>query len=283
MRGATSVVLALSVAAILAGAPTTGVGTTAPGAAGAVATPPAPAPPPSAEDPRALIRAAQRVQQADAAAWAGYRFRRTARSERLAHDGVVEQASLIEFEVTPTAGNGFDERLLVIDGRPPSGREVEEHRGAARFTRHYRTLSAGRDEQDMESGYSLSTLLRLADYRYIGLEDVDGIPAHRLDFEPDPVAGGGSIAARLTQAMSGSLWLTVDGLHLVRARATTLRPVSLFLGLSRVRSLEVGLEAGRVAPGVYLPREVTIVTHARVFFAAIHRRQVFTYFDFVPS
>jgi hypothetical protein len=286
MRGGTLVVIALSVPAILTGAPASGVGTDAPDAPGAVATPPkvavppTPAAPPSAEELRALVREAQRVQRVDAAAWAGYRFRRTARSERLAAGGAVEQASLLEFDVTPTAGNGFDERLVAIDGRASTGREVEEHRGAARFTRHYRTLSAGKDEQDMESGYSLSTLLRLSAYRYVGLEDIDGVPAHRLDFEPDPVAGGGSVAARITQAMSGSLWLTADGLHLVRARAATGRPVSLFLGLSRVRSLEVGLEAAAVAPGVYLPREVTIVTHARILFAAIHRRQVFTYFDF---
>lgn len=273
MRGAAFAVLALSVLAILAGAP------------GAPGDPAAPSPPtsPTTEDLRPLIREAQRVQQADAAAWGGYRFRRTARSERLAADGTVEHASLLEFEITPTDGNGFDERLVAIDGRAPTTHEVEEQRGAASFTRHYRTLTAGKDEQDMESGYSLSTLLRLSAYHYVGVEEVDGVPAYRLDFEPDPVGGGGSIAARLTQAMAGSLWLTVDGLHLVRARAATVRPVSLFLGLSRVRSLEVGLEAERVAPGVYLPRELTIVTNARILFAAIHRRQTFTYFDFVAS
>jgi len=268
MRAALLVVIVLSVPAVLAGA------------APREGAPPAATAPPSAEEVRALVRAAQRVQRTDAAAWSGYRFRRAARAERLAEDGTLEQASVLEFEVTPAAGEGFDERLVAIDGRLPTAREVEEHRGAARFTRHYRTLSAGRDEQDMEGGYSLSTLLRLSAYRYVGLEDVDGVTAHRLDFEADPVAGGGSVAARITQAMSGSLWITADGLHLVRARAATGRPVSLFLGLSRVRSLEVGLEAAAVAPGVYLPRAVTIVTHARVLFTAVHRRQVFTYDDF---
>jgi len=227
-----------------------------------------------------LIREAQRVQRADTLAWSGYRFRRTARSERLAQDGTVEQTSLLEFEISPTEDNGFDERLVAIDGRLPTEREVDDQRGAASFTRHYRTLTAGQDEQDMESGYSLSTLLRLSNYHYVAVEEIDGAPAHRLDFEPNPAGGGGSIAARLTQAMSGSVWLTVDGLHLIRARATTVRPVSLFLGLSKVRSLEVGLEAERVAPDIYLPRELSIVTNARVLFAAIHRRQVFTYFDF---
>lgn len=277
MRGAALVIPTLLVPAILAGAPGAPAGPAAP------AGPVAPAPRPSAADLQVIVRQAQRVQQADVAAWAGYRFRRTTRSERLAQDGTIEQASLLEFEVTPTGSHGFDERLLAIDSRAPTADEVEEHRGAGRFTRHYRTLAAGKDEEDMESGYSLATLLRMAEYRYVGIEEVDGRRAHRLDFEPDPAAHGGSIAARLTQAMAGSLWITVDGFHLVRARATTMRPVSLFLGLSRVRSLEVGLEAERVAPDVYLPREVTIVTHARVLFATIHRRQVYTYFDFVPQ
>jgi hypothetical protein len=271
MRGVTTLVIVLSVPVLLAAVPP-------------AAVPPArvpPAPPLSADDVRAIVREAQRVQRADVAAWAGYRFQRSVRSERMNEDGTVGQASVLVFEIAPIAAATFDERLVSIDEREPAAREVDEHRGAARFTRHYRTLAAGTDEQDMESGYSLATLLRLAEYRYVGLEEVGGVMAHRLDFAPDAVAAaGGGIAARITQAMSGSLWLAKDGLHLVRARAATTRPVSLFLGLSRVRSLEVGLEATAVGPGVFLPREVTIVTHARVLFASVHRRQVFTYSGF---
>lgn len=285
MRGVTTLVIALSMPALLA--VSSPLENPSPPPAPPRPAPPsaaAPASPPSADEVKAFVREAQRVQRADAAAWAGYRFRRVARSERLAEDGTVEQSSLLVLDITPIAPATFDERLVSIDGREPTPGEVDENRGAARFTRHYRTLAAGADSQDMEGGYSLATLLRLAAYRYVGLERIDGVAAHRLDFEPDATASaGGGIAARITQAMSGSLWLTVDGLHLVRARAATARPVSLFLGLSRLRSLEVGLDAVEVTPGVYLPSEVTLVTHARVLFASVHRRQVFTYSGFVAA
>jgi hypothetical protein len=294
MRGVTTLAFALSVPALLAVAPAPAIPEppfpipAAPPAASpaAPAAPPASAPaaPLSADEVKALVREAQRVQRADAAAWAGYRFRRSVRSERLAEDGTVGQTSLMTFDIAPLAPATFDERLISIDGRDPTPGEVDENRGAARFTRHYRTLVAGTDDPDMEGGYSLATLLRLAAYHYVGREDIDGLATHRLDFEPDATAAaGGGIAARIAQAMSGSLWLTVDGLHLVRARAATARPVSLFLGLSRVRSLEVGLEAVETGAGDYLPREVTIVTHARVLFASVHRRQVFTYSDYTAA
>ena len=85
--------------------------------------------------------------------------------------------------------------------------------------------------------------------------------------------------------LAGSLWLTVDGTHLVRARAATVRPVSLYLGLGKVHSLEVALDAapvGAMAPNVYLPTRLSVNTNLRVLFSNQHRRRTFTYSDFTP-
>ncbi|HZN04270.1 MAG TPA: hypothetical protein VFD06_11875, partial [Candidatus Polarisedimenticolia bacterium] len=159
---------------------------------------------------------------------------------------------------------------------------IEDHRRSGRFQKHYRTLQAGSEEDDPESGYSIGTLLRLSEYRYAGRETIDGTECHRLDFDPQEKPPGNGIEARIAEAMSGSLWLTADGAHLVRARTTSTRPVSLSLGLFKVHALEVAFDAHQVASGTWLPRQLSIVSHARLVFLGQHRRRVFTYSNYAP-
>jgi hypothetical protein len=242
------------------------------------ADPPARAP--ATVDVKALVREAQRVQRADALAWSRFRFHRTIQAERLDAAGAVLQTSRLEFEIMPMTVGGFDERLLRIDGREPTAEEVTRYREDASFSRHYGTLTTVDNQGDEEGGYSLATLLRMSEYKYIGIETAGDTTAHRLDFEPDPVPHGSGVAARVTQSMAGSLWLTVEGTHLVRAHAATVQPVSLYLGLGKVHSLEVMLEAvpaGSMAPGVFLPKSLTINTNLRILFTNQHRRRTFSY------
>jgi hypothetical protein len=282
MRVAVALVAVVSAAAFIALAAPSRPGGVPP-AAHPKAAAPIPPPTPAVVDVNTLVREAQRVQRADALAWARFRFRREIRTERLDAAGAVVEGGLLEFEIMPLNVGGFDERLLRIDGREPTAEEITHYREEASFSKHYGTLTVVDHAEGEESGYSLSTLLRLSAYQYAGIDPIDGLPAHRLDFAPDPVPHGTGVAARVTQAMAGSLWLTVDGAHLVRARAATVRPVTLYLGLGKVYSLEVRVEsapAGPMAPDVYLPKSLTINTDLRVLFTNQHRRRTFTYGEF---
>jgi hypothetical protein len=241
----------------------------------------APAPAVPVPDLQGLVKEARRAQRADILAWAQYRFRRQERIEELTETGQVKSVRTFDFEIRPLH-DGFDERLLLLDGLAPSESNIADQRRNGRFEKHYSTLLAGSEEEDPESGYSISTLLRLSVYRDAGRETIDGIECHRLDFDPQDHPPGSGLEARIAEAMSGSVWLTVDGAHLVRARTTSTRPVTLSLGLFKVSALEVAFDAQRVAPDTWLPRQLSIVSHARLVFLGQHRRRVFTYSDFAP-
>jgi hypothetical protein len=240
-----------------------------------------PAPEPAPPDLPTLLRDAQRIQQADAAAWRRFRFSREARVERLGPEGQVTVREETLSEVTPLV-DSFDERLLRIDGRDPTDEEIARHRQKEPFARHYRALRAGGGDMEEEGGYSLASLLRLSSYRYAGREMVGGAESHRLDFQPDPEPKEQSLEARVAGAMAGSLWLTVDGLHLIRARAASVRPVPLTLGLVSVRSLALELESAEVAPGTWLPRRVVVKSDVRIVFLSQARRRVITYSRHAP-
>ncbi len=240
---------------------------------------PAPAPPPDLE---ALLRRARDVQVADTAAWKTFRFRRESLREDLDESGSVIASERLVSRIAPAPG-GFDEELLEIDGRKPTPQEVESHRRLAPFQKHYHTMLAGDREEGGGEGYSLGDLLRMSAYRYAGEETVDGIRCHRLEFAPDPEKENPGLAGKFAGAMAGTLWITVEGLHLHRARAATVRPISIALNLAKVHAIRLEMESGPVEGGVWLARKIVLVTHARVLFETSRRRITYLYSEFVPA
>src|SRR3989441_384500 len=246
------------------------------------AAPPAPealaseAPP----DLQQILAEAQRVQEADVAAWSRYRFSRRTEREDLDDAGEMEGREILEFMLTPI-GDGFDEELVRLDGREPEPGERERHRRAGSFTKHYHTLIEGAGGQEMEGGYSLSLLLHMSSYRYAGRETREGVDCYRLDFGPGETRGPGSgLAWKVASVMQGTLWITVAGYHLAWAEAETTRRVPIALSLAKVREVRVSMESGPVGDGVWLPRRIEMLTPARVLVQSMHQRNLYTYSDF---
>jgi hypothetical protein len=229
------------------------------------------------EDVTALLASAERVQLEDVAAWRNYRFQRSTLRDEADEDGRLKGTESLLFEVTPK-GDGFDERLLRIDGRAPTSSEVDHFQAQAPFSGHYHIMvDEGGDEK---ARFSVTDFFRMSSYRYAGREEVEGVLCHRLDFTPRARADPAGATGKISRAMEGSLWLTVGGLHLARARAHVVEPVSLAMSLVKIHALEVQLEAGGVGEGVWLPKEIDLNSRVRVFFSTRQRRNVIRYSDF---
>jgi hypothetical protein len=247
----------------------------------AVQAPPSQPPPEPPPDVDRIIQEAKRVQFSDMAAWARFRFRRQIEQQRLDGAGQVLETHRLEFDITPL-GDGFDERLILIDGRAPTAREETQYRRQASFGRRYRAARAGGGSGGEEGGYTLESLLRLSHYTYGGLEDVGGVPCHRLDFKPEEGEKGRGVEARIAASMAGSLWITADGHHLARAAARTVRPVSIALSIAKVYELELRLDSAPVAGGFWLPGEIEVRADARVSWVPVRKRSFYRYSDFHP-
>ncbi len=242
-----------------------------------VAVEPSEAPP----DVDELMREVQRVHFVDIAAWSRFRFQRQVHKERLDDDGQPVSYETYEFQVTPANGS-FEERLTSRDGRPPSSRQLRHHRKEASFTRHYNALRSGQEDSQDDEANPLAHLLYMPSYTFAGREQVEGVDCYRLDFEPQERNKDGGLQARIARAMGGSLWIGVEDHHLVRARARTSRPVSVALSLAKVSNVQIDLLNKPVAPGVWLPHRLEVVTEGRVSWWPIRRRSIFQYSDFKP-
>lgn len=237
-------------------------------------------PAPAGEDLTALMDKARQVQVADVAAWRAYRFKRSALREEVDDDGRIVVREDLLFDIRPS-GEGFEEKLVKKDGRAPTGEEISYYGRKRPFAKHYSTLVTGTGEGE-EGGFSLGHLLRMTAYRYAGREVVEGTPCYRVDFSPDEDRQADGIAGKLTKAMEGSLWITVDGLHLARAEAQTVGAVSLALSLAKVHQLEVSMVSAPVSAGVWLPKRIDVKARARILFSSRWRTNRFRYLDFQP-
>lgn len=242
----------------------------------------------SAVDVETLLSEARRVQEADLASWAGYRFRRLAARVKLDADGNVSRITDAESIVTPLGGPKaaggaprFDETLVRIDGAPPTRAQVEAYREDAPFTRHYaNTVSAdGAEEQE---GYSLAFLLRMSSYRYDGMEPVEGRRCHRVRFQADPDAPGDNLPARFARALSGTLWITEEGAHIARASVHSVAPIDITLAIVRLSTLEIELMGQPLESGSWVPRTIETRATVRILGIPIRRLTRYSYSEFVP-
>ena len=238
------------------------------------------APGTNAEDLTALLEQAHRVQTADIAAWRNYQFQRSSFREDKDETGEVKSTESLVFAVTPRGG-AFEERLISIDGRQPTRSEADRYQSQGPFTKHYRILT---DESGKaEDNFTMTQFFRMSSYRYEGRETIDGVLCHRIDFAHTAIRGAGGLAAKLVKVMDGTLWLTVGGLHLARAEAHTIEPVSLAMSLVKIHGLEVTLEGTPVGDGIWLPREISLNSNARILFTSRQRHRILSYSQFAPS
>jgi hypothetical protein len=235
------------------------------------------------EDLNALLEKARRVQVEDMAAWRRFRFRRTILREERDEERDVRKRERLTLDVTPTP-SGFDERLSEIEGRSPTPAEVEAYRRQSRFNKQYRSFMGGKSGGDSRRrGYSLGLLLNMSSYRYAGIEPVDEAPCYRLDFSPDPTRMASGLTGKIVKTMEGSLWLSVDGLHLARVKARAVRPISVALSLGRLHELEIEMEAAPVSRDVWLPVKLVWKSCDRVLLTTRYRNNVFHYLQFEPT
>ncbi|MGH9869569.1 MAG: hypothetical protein ACREAA_15560 [Candidatus Polarisedimenticolia bacterium] len=235
--------------------------------------------PASQPDVEEMIEHARRVQEADILAWSRHRFLRRVTREKLNPSGEILGREVLEFSVTP-AESGFDEILLRIDGRLPTSREVEEHRRAARFSKHYARLRAREGDQE-SSRYSLAHFLRMSAYRYVGREIIEGVACHRIEFGPGTARSEDGLTSKFARSMSGTIWLSEHGLHIVRAEARSVRRISIIWGLGRVSALEVHMNAAAVPGDDYLPRRIVMRAGGHALGVRFIRRYTYEYSDFV--
>ncbi len=232
------------------------------------------------EDLEALLAGAEEVQRRDLASWREFRFQREVVRRSLDDDSREKKREVLLFLIRPAAdGEGFDEHLVLLNGKRPSQRLKDEHREAARFTKRYLQALEQGDEFDNEAD-PLVHLWGAEQYEDAGLETVGGVLCHRVEMKPSPEPIDGGVRARLAAATAGTLWLAVDGAHIVRSKTLLARPVRLPMGLGTLDRFDVRLVSLELPGGTRLPEEIDVVSEVTVLGKTIRKNNRYRYSAF---
>lgn len=234
----------------------------------------------AAEEPdiRALLDASlEKGLGVDRDGWARYAFRRQVTRQQVDEDGEMEWRQVMLFQVTPT-GDGFDEELLEIDGRAPRPIEVARHRKSGRFEKHYRQTDEVLLENPFGKDLPLLPLLYDQQHRYVGEEEVRGIPCHRLSFDARAEPADADVHQKLKHAMEGTLCVSRDGSRMFDAEMATVRPVAA-TGI-RINAIRLRFKA-RPVGDVWLPTHFELESDVRLALGIrMRKHNIYRYSDY---
>ena len=216
--------------------------------------------------------------QKDTAAMEGFSFRRRVVRRTLGRDGEPKSVETLDSRVTPTS-SGFDERLLEIDGRRPTAREVEQHREAGTFSRHHRQLLEGSVDFGLAADLRLSVLLETYRYEFVGEESLNGVPCYRFEVQPFDAPEDATRMERIAAASHGSFWITREGRHFARMEVQLANPLRM-VGVT-LRALDLSMEK-QEHHGEWLTTRAEVRSEFR-FGVTVRKHNTWTYWDFVPE
>lgn len=234
---------------------------------------PAPAQQP---DIKALLDASlENAKDIDRPAWGRHAFKRHVTRQRLDEEGDVEWRQTMLFQVTPTAG-GLDEELLEMDSRAPTDSEKSKHRKKGMFAKHYAQTADVTLENPLGADLPLLPLIYEQEHKYVGEEEVDGIPCHRIRFDARPEPSGEPVEVKLRYAMQGELCISKEGKRLMHVDVGTVRPVKSAV---RIDTMRIHFEA-RPQGDAWLPTLFEMRSEAKAIGMKFNTHNFYRYSDF---
>jgi hypothetical protein len=220
-----------------------------------------------------IIKKSVAVNNADWKAQTLYGHRELDVRAKIDSDGSSRGWQSKAYEVMMIEGSPY-ERLIGIDNEPLSpdldqqerlklNREIKRRQAESMGDRQARI--AKYRTQRAEEQMLMQQMVNAFNFRYLGEEQLDGIPCYRLAATPNPNYTPPVEKARVLTGMEGELWISKETYHWVRVRAQVTQPVEFGLFVAKVKpGTNFELDQQRVGD-VWLPKRFTQSVNASIF------------------
>lgn len=208
-----------------------------------------------------------------------YVWRRVSIIEELEDSGKVSERREQVYQVVHIHGKPHS-RLIAVNGKPIPAQEEKEERERERKLRRE---AAGSGEDRKRPDMRLTPEL-LARYLFVvkSRETWNDRPVLELAFTPrNPEFNGDSVADRILNRLSGTLWVDEEDGEMVRAAVRLSHRATLLGGiLGSLDKFTLVLESQRMAPGVWLMSQSSLELTGRKLFSSMRIRARETYDEF---
>lgn len=203
--------------------------------------------------------------------------------EELDRAGEVTRRETKEHSVTNLGGISL-ERLIRMDGRPPSRKEQREDaiREEENRRRYLERDSAKTKTKPRPSRRSLGeddtdwfdeSFLRAYAYTLNGVDTVQDRDVYVLSFQALPGRDGGKIADRVLSRIQGQIWVDQEEFEIVKMEAALTESLNLMGGLvAALDKLEWLLERQRLEDGTWVNTRLNGAVEGRRLWSAMRLR-----------
>jgi hypothetical protein len=172
-------------------------------------------------------------------------------------------------ETIPLDGTPY-ERLISKDGKPlsPYEQRREDRKYESELNRRHEESPAERQARIRKYEKQREFIEEIPEaftFRIVGEENLRNRPAWIVTLTPKPGYIPTSSRAELLKHMDGKLWIDKQDLQWAKAEAHVIDTISIGLILARISpGARITLDMERVAPGLWMPRKISINGVARV-------------------
>ena len=224
-------------------------------------------------DAASIIKKSVAVNNADWKAQILYGHRELDVKAKLDSDGSALGQQSKTYEVMMIEGSPY-ERLVGVDNESLSPDLAQQERLKLSHETERRQAESMGDRQARIAKYRtrraeeqmlMQQMVNAFNFRYLGEEQLDGIPCYRLAATPNPNYTPPVEKARVLTGMEGELWISKESYHWVRVRAEVTKPVEFGLFVAKVKpGTSFELDQQRVGD-VWLPKRFTQSVNASIF------------------
>jgi len=196
-----------------------------------------------------------------------YTFRQHDTVEDLAEGDRVKERTELDFECFPIDGQPY-QRLVAKNGRPLT---ADEKRKQEKTEREFLEKMKKRRPKVAENEEAITLNEELISrYRFTldGEENIQGRPAYRIGFQPDPEqrASRKGIMNRIMDNVRGTAWVDQGEYEIVKVEAVLTKELEFGWGiLGKLSQMRFGLEQTRLDDGTWMMSRVEGRIHSRAF------------------
>jgi hypothetical protein len=172
-------------------------------------------------------------------------------------------------EIVPLEGTPY-ERVVMKDGRPlsPEEKRKEEHKFERAGRQRENESPAEREARIRKYETERAFVKEVPDaynFKLVGEETIEGRPVWVIEMTPRPGFTPVSPHAAMLQHIEGKLWIDKEDVRWAKAEAHVIDTISIGWILARIGpGAHFTVEQTRVAPGLWMPKHITIQGVARV-------------------
>jgi len=240
---------------------------------------------PGQSDPGEIIRRSVAIADRGWRAQQTYKYTERDEERHLDSHGSLKSGDVDVSQIVFINGLPLEQTIGHNGGPPTSAQRRKDQAEIAKLKVETSAERTARIKKEYEDRAFIREVPDAFHFQLTGEDLIDGRPAWVLEATPIPGYRARGKYAKMFSKVRGKLWVDKQDYGWVKVEATVTEPFSMGLFLARIqRGSHIRFEQTRVAPGIWLPKQVEVLASAKIlFFVNYNTEEFITFSNYQPA